>query len=210
MDSSILCQPDGSKGCSACCGLFNHRDISRVKLEEYLNGHSKTGDTEIIDESGLSLESFSVRDITSHICRFQSFLSPGRPGCSLHPKHRGSDGRDSSLFGIKICNDYLCPAHAILSEDQKNILFPSTEDWYAYSIAIIDPDSFIWILETVSTFKNISLIGTALRIHGAFLSEKECPIFYYSLAEYNQNKHSFTIGNNPKEQSYIKHSIREL
>ena len=36
-----LCQPDASKSCGACCGLYNYADSSREALAERLRGRTR-------------------------------------------------------------------------------------------------------------------------------------------------------------------------
>lgn len=211
----ILCQPDGLKSCSVCCGLFNYMDISKGNLERVLNS---SHDYSAVD----SYYSFNpnsnsiVRDITSHICRFQGFLANNRPGCTVHPSVTDKDGRDRSLYGAKICSEYLCPAHSILDESQKHLLIESVEDWYEYSIAIIDPEGFVWIAELAGIKSKkrppgngifAKILSLSLEYHGRYLSLLEDSVFYYSQQEYNQNKHRFSLMFNIDEQREISRLI---
>lgn len=193
-----LCQPDGIKSCSVCCGLFNLKDISRSTLESFLSG----------DYSIDLLK--DVRDITSHICIYQSFISQNLPGCSLHPKVKGTDYRNESLYGAKICEEYLCPAHSILNEEQKQILVSSVYDWYLYSIAILDPEGFMCIMEIIDSMHIVnpshdikSIMSEALTFHAGTLSRSDKCHFYYSLAEYNQHKREFSLRYNSEEKAQL-------
>lgn len=200
-----LCQPDGLKSCSVCCGLFNLRDISKSTLESFLSG----------DYSSALLT--HVRDITSHICIYQSFISPNLPGCSLHPKVRGTDHRNASLYGAKICEEYLCPAHSILNVEQKQLLVSSVSDWYLYSIAILDPEGFLCIIDIINSLHFLNtgddiktLINEALFFHAGILSRSDKSLFYYSPAEYNQHKGEFSLHYNSEEKAYLREHLNNI
>lgn len=220
-DTIILCQPDSLKSCCACCGLFNYRDISKGTLEWRLaNSPYSIAENENIDTKPQKYH-HDIRDITSHICKYQGFINGNRPGCTLHPKVRTTDERERSLYGSRICQEYLCPAHTIFSTFQKELLISSLKGWYEYCIAIIDPESFIWIVNEIKTrfagywtnelFSYIcSIILKCLLLHGEYLSKVEIPIFYYSLAEYKQNRSLFTIESNLIEQSEIRRIVNGL
>ena len=79
----------------------------------------------------------------------QRFFEEGVPGCTVHPLHLGEDGRADSLFGIKICDSFFCPAHRILHSSEKSLLINAVEDWYSYSVAICDPLGFRWIYKCI-------------------------------------------------------------
>lgn len=203
---AILCQPDPGKGCSACCGLFNLKDISRENLANFLSGDregSFNGDEPIDEAPGNEM----VRDITSHVCPHQGFIGNARPGCRRHPLSCGADLRDSSLFGKKICDSFFCPAHYILGENEKKILISSTDDWYAFSIAVIDPNSFKWLLSAAAEHgkngKALSgFLEESLLVHSRFLNSSGLPVFFYSISEYALGYKSLLLenknGNDPE------------
>lgn len=220
-EAIILCQPDSMKSCCVCCGLFNYRDISKDILEWRLsNSPCSIADNDSIDDKPQKYQ-HNIRDVTSHICRYQGFVSVNRPGCTLHPHVRGIDKRNMSLYGSRICQEYLCPAHTILNTRQKKLLISMVKEWYEYSIAILDPDSFIWIINELNIFGGgiipddshytISpLIVKCLSLHGDYLSRKDRPLFHYSLAEYNQYKFEFTVENNQSEQKDLRRILIDL
>lgn len=200
-----LCQPDGLKSCSVCCGLFNFKDISISNLNSFLSGDYSSN---LLDE---------VRDITSHICIYQSFISPNLPGCSLHPNVCGADHRNASLYGAKICEEYLCPAHSILTTEQKKLLVSSVSDWYLYSIAIIDPEGFQCIIDILNSLQFLwsgydikCLIRKALTFHAGMLSRSDKCHFYYSLAEYNQHKGEFSLRYNSEEKFQLREHLMNI
>jgi len=211
----LLCQPDNLKGCSVCCGLFNHMDISMNNLENKLNGFKDPlpVDTHDILES---TSKSAVRDISSHICRYQGFIAGNIPGCTLHPSVLGRDGRDRSLYGSRICSEYLCPAHEILDDRLKRLLISSIDGWYEYCIAIIDPEGFAWIVDCLGIdpesrssvdISVANVLRLSLGFHGRYLARSKQSVFYYSLMEYNQNKLHFSLKYNTDEQSEISRFI---
>lgn len=212
----ILCQPDSRKGCSACCGLFNLSDITRAGLEGFLScGRERVSALpEGSDPSGeYPGDRRLIRDITSHVCPYQGFTGreKRRPGCLLHPSVHRRDLRNRSFFGAKICGDFLCPAYCILDDERKEILVRHLDDWYPYSIAIIDPESFLWMVESLTSRfhpdfrarrmrKKISTVLTrALELHAEFLNRLSTPIFHYSLGEYRLQSRCFSLASRAKE-----------
>ncbi len=205
VNGTILCQPDGHRGCSVCCGLFNFMDISRQSLEAYLKqGGVRTAQANPDDILNKNPDEYPVRDDTSHICPFQGFSGNApKPGCLLHPSVLPEDRRDLSLFGSTVCGQYICPAHNIFDEEHKQALLKNVDDWYGYNVAVLDPESFIWIIDTAGQysrgtedsfgkFKNV--IKNALELHAQFLAGTRIPLFFYSVSEYNLNKHRFSLG----------------
>jgi len=219
----ILCQPDSRKGCSVCCGLFNIRDLGRDNLMSYLQG----GRDRVIalpedDFLEAEIPIYSVpdslaRDRTSHVCPYQGFLMDRKPGCLLHPAISGEDRRNVSLFGTKICDEFLCPAHRLFSEDDKRLLIDMVDDWYHYSIAVLDPESFLWIRDLVSGMTDpvrekilfSEMMVFSLDIHARFLNDYVGSVFFYSLPEYDLYKKAFSIAYNEEHAKKITGAVRE-
>jgi hypothetical protein len=206
--SIILCQPDSHKGCSVCCGLFNFIDTRKEILDVFLQ-HA----CDDRDETKLNLISISqinkpdVRDYTTYICPYQGYIENGRPGCRIHPQVSGVEGRDRSLYGVKICNSYFCPAHSIIPDSDKLLLINHVDCWYLYSRAIIDPAGFVWIAGEVRTLmeekEDILVLKDAIVCSLETLSKLQDlidrPLFFYSIAEYYENLDSFSlVGNSEK------------
>ncbi len=193
----ILCQPDERKGCSACCGLFNMRDLNRRHLEDFLAANGPiTG-----HEQAREVAEHQLRDATSYTCPYQGFISPGKPGCLLHPGLNESDRRDRSFYGKKICLGFLCPAHAVLNDDEKADLIALVDDWYLYTVSIIDPEGFRWILGCVKTeagpggnpARMKKTLAACLERRAAGLAAAGGAVFHYSLSEYNLAKEKFSL-----------------
>ncbi len=220
----LLCQPDDRKGCSACCGLFNFRDISRKHLHSFLQEGQKRQSNVSEDFEILLSSTNQVRDITSHICPYQGFIAPGKPGCLLHPRVLGVEKRGLSLFGARICDGFLCPAHQLLSHHEKCILINSVDDWYTYTLAIIDTESFRWMITILMGMTRVDLLDSphsqrqsiqkalqvALLRHGEYLTRSEIPLFQYSSSEYNLHKKGVSLReeNHREEERSIIQLIR--
>jgi len=195
--SLILCQPDNMKGCSVCCGLFNMKDTGKKNLTAFLKDGMKREKLYRIYEEYSEPE--SVRDRFSHICPYQGFLAEGKPGCLIHPLSSGIEGRDRSLFAHSVCGKFLCPAHKLLSRDEQDTLIRAVNDWYLYSTAIIDPESFSFICDYARRICKIDgedlypLIEAGLTAHAENLSQYDGTLFFYSVPEYNLNKEKFSL-----------------
>ncbi len=195
----ILCQPDNIKGCSLCCGLFNFREITAGALSDFLHeGKEREGSLSDYEEF---INGATIRDEFSHICPFQGFLSDNKPGCLLHPLYCGEDGRGRSLFAGKICSEFFCPAHTILSDEEKVFLIKNVDDWYLYSVAIADPESYSFIYNYVKDKVKrpddeslyVKPVIAGLAAHAENLAAYQGIIFCYSIPEYNLNKNNFSI-----------------
>ena len=195
-DRIILCQPDNIKGCSLCCGLFNYRDISQGTLTDFLKDGNQRESIHSNYESFVT--PINVRDRFSHICPYQGFLSAGKPGCLIHPLSCGTEGRGRSLFAGKICNDFFCPAHAVLADQEKLFLIDNISDWYLYSVALADPESYSFIYNYVKenfgrAEEEVLLVREGLSAHAVNLAVFDGAVFCYSIPEYNINKSNFCI-----------------
>ncbi len=202
-ETIILCQPDTVKSCSACCGLLNFVDISRAALTRFLargaeRSSSCLSASDITDQG----DGRDVRDLTSYICPHQGLIFNKRPGCLLHPRYRTDTMRHRSFFGEQICNGFLCPAHTLLSAEHKKSLIALIDDWYCYTIAVIDPASTAWLLDLLVerypiAFQRDEVIRTILRealeIHAKYLAACAGPVFYYSVSEYNGGRGAFSL-----------------
>lgn len=210
-----LCQPDNIKSCAACCGLYNLKDLSRLNLSSFIEsgmGRSRSQ----LDSANTDLYAphAEIRDDTTYTCPHIGFVGPGRPGCLIHSSESGADDRKKSFYGEKICNLYFCHAHEVLSEKNKKILIETIDDWYLYTIAIIDPESFLWILAAIQdlhfsvegTIQRIPLIRISLETHGEYLFDRDDAIIHYSLPEYNLAKGEYSLNsdnpslNNEREE----------
>lgn len=216
-DSTILCQPDDHKSCSACCGLFNFTDISRENLSGFLTrGASRSSSLIAAGDNTDQGDGRAIRDRTSYICPHQGFIFSGRPGCLIHPRLREGSMRMHAFFGEKICSGFLCPAHSVLSAMQKKIIVELIDDWYLYSVSIIDPESTAWLLEFLEAryapaFERkeviIKILADCLAIHAGRLARCPGPVFFYSLSEFDNAKKKFSLKNDTVEAQDEKREI---
>ena len=211
----ILCQPDSRKGCSVCCGLFNMLDCSREALAGFLEGGETRERTLATYENHVLSQ--RVRDPHAHVCPYQGFLSAGRPGCHIHPLSSGVEGRDRSLFSCKICSSFLCPAHVILSSGEKMALIRHVNDWYLYSAAIADPESFLCMLHFIMNEYGIrmdddaagTLLNAGLEAHAGLLTSGDGTIFHYSRPEYMLHREEFCIKYNEERRNSVLAIIKD-
>lgn len=222
-ETIVLCQPDGNKSCSACCGLFNFMDLSRENLSRFLReGAARSSACIAAGDYPDQGDRHAIREITSYICPHQGLIFNKRPGCLLHPQYRTATMRNESFFGENICNGFLCPAHTILSTEQKKLVITLLDDWYVYTIAVIDPDSTVWLIDHLkkkypAVFERMDIlkkiVHACLLIHADHLSEQPGPVFYYSISEYAAANNRFSLGcgeSNQEEKIEIEDAIRSF
>lgn len=221
MDNTrTLCRPNDRLACCACCGLFNLADISRDCLYNYLSSGIQRLHREPSELDGnRHLGGLGLRDDTTHVCPFQGFIGDEeRPGCLAHPAVQTADFRDRSLFQSKICEDFLCPAHDLLDVFHRKILLEAVDDWYAYSIAIIDPDSFIWIADAIGERDDTLITGIirpnvgraitqSLLIHADSLDRFPGSLFHYSVSEYRLHGRHYSLKENGDDKEAERRSI---
>jgi len=203
----FLCQPDNQKGCSVCCGLFNLQDISKKNLSAFLKTEEKSKFLK------------TVRDLTTYSCLSQKFIKENKPGCSLVPeKENGKNFRSFSFYGEKICADFYCPAYSILNSKEQFFLVSCLDDWYLYSIAILDPESFIWIIKKITAKISFDsnllkpILAVILDLHAKFLQRIKGPLFFFSCSEYNFHKEKFSLlaGSSPQINKHKKNILSQM
>jgi hypothetical protein len=150
IDGCSLCQPDPSKSCGACCGLYNWEDHSRKALipllEKRLGLFSSLGRDPEIFQAAYARAIFPpgrklLEEI--HNCEFLGFLDgeKKRVGCLLHPSaNEGRDLRDYCFYGKEICAGHFCPSHTHLTRGEQKSVVAALEDWYLYGLVITDID----------------------------------------------------------------------
>lgn len=147
----ILCQPDDSKSCGACCGLYNYVDSSRASLTQRLRSRTKRfrqlvkskGDIKYYAKEMFAGEDFTPRYEVIYCCEFLGFLDEAgkKVGCLLHPaQNSGLDLRAGSFYGQEICAGHICPSHHFISVNQVQILIKIIDDWYLYGLCLTDID----------------------------------------------------------------------
>jgi hypothetical protein len=146
-----LCQPDASKSCGACCGLYNYADSGREALTERLRNRTRLfreivrGPEDLPRFSAVAngLEDGRKRYEVIHCCEYVGFLDvhEKRVGCLLHPmQNAGRDMRDVSFYGRELCDGHFCPSYSYISRAEKLAVLEILDDWYLYGACITDID----------------------------------------------------------------------
>lgn len=146
-----LCQPDASKSCGACCGLYNYLDSGREALAARLRRRTALfratvrgpGDLPLFSRTVKEQEDGAKRYEVIHCCEYAGFLDEGerRVGCLLHPMQNGGrDMRDASFYGRELCDGHFCPSYSYISRAEKLALLEILDDWYLYGVCVTDID----------------------------------------------------------------------
>jgi hypothetical protein len=148
----LLCQPDDTKSCAACCGLYNTTDHSfelvdynlrqRTRLFRRLKGSPDWADRFKAEITDLELPTKKLAEAIYN-CSFVGYLNDEetRVGCLLHPlQNDGEDLRDCAFYGKKICASHLCISHTMLSREEKLAVINAIDDWYVYGMCVPDID----------------------------------------------------------------------
>lgn len=146
-----LCQPDATKSCAACCGIYNYVENTRDELEQrflyrtQLFGRVREKSLAVEDYQSIIRHRENSKRIyaTIYTCEFVGFLDAAfkRVGCMLHPLvNEGSDLRVISFYGRDICEGHFCPSYQKLDAHEARILLWALDDWYLYGSTITDID----------------------------------------------------------------------
>ncbi len=161
-NSYPLCQPDPTKSCGACCGLYNWEDHSRATLEPLLQRRthlflSSRRDPELFQKAYSAEKFLSNPKLVEAIynCEFLGFLDAGRKrvGCLLHPSvNQGEELRYHCCFyGPELCAGHFCPSYTFLDRSEQKTVLVSLEDWYLYGLVITDIDLVKEFCQNVQT-----------------------------------------------------------
>jgi len=162
MDNFIhLCQPDQSKSCGACCGLYNYAVSSKASLAERLRNRtalfqkmvSAPEDLPAFSEAVSSGEDGTKRYEVIYCCEYTGFLDAQerRVGCLLHPlRNGGLDMREVSFYGKDLCDGHFCPSYHHISRKEKTALIEIIDDWYLWGLCITDIDLVVIWFRLVS------------------------------------------------------------
>ena len=145
-----LCQPDNTKSCGACCGLYNVEDHSRETLVSLLEQRTKlffsSGETPDPVTYRRQIQEMSVTPKlceTIHNCEFLGFVDreERRVGCMLHPVlHQGRDLRTCSFYGAELCANHFCISYSSLTPVEQTAVICSLDDWHLYGLVLTDVD----------------------------------------------------------------------
>jgi len=186
-----LCQPDASKSCGACCGLYNYVDSGREALVMRLR--RRTGlfrtivrgpeDLPRFSETVKGAEDGAKRYEVIHCCEYMGFLDEGerRVGCLLHPMQNGGcDMRDASFYGRELCDGHFCPSYSYISRAEKLALLAIVDDWYLYGVCVTDIDLVKEFFRLVS--EAAGEMPAPMRFHNPALREAARRFFELKLA----------------------------
>lgn len=148
-----LCQPDASKSCAACCGIYNFILNDRFHTVQRLSRNTRAlrcadrGRTECLQAHARAFRSpdngEAKRFETVFNCEYVGFLNEDETltGCLLHPaRHRGRDLRDHSFYGAQLCEGHFCLSYYYLTLAEQQLVVNTLDDWYLYGLVITDID----------------------------------------------------------------------
>lgn len=161
-----LCQRGGAS-CGACCGLYNRRDLSRASVRAELSRHTRAlagvpSTAAAFRAAAERLRAGSPAPLfpSVRVCPLLGFLDreETRVGCLAHPATTGGpDLRDCGAYDAAICESFLCPSHAWLSEEEAAIAARATGDFHLYGLVVTDVPFLRATLAAVAT-------GTGARV----------------------------------------------
>ena len=145
-----LCQPDQTKSCGACCGLYNLEDHSRGTITALLKQRTELffSPGEKPDPAGYQKKVLAIPNQpklcqTIHNCEFLGFVDKERRrvGCLLHPVlHQGRDLRTCAFYGAELCDNHFCISYSSLTPVEQKAVICSLDDWYLYGLVLTDVD----------------------------------------------------------------------
>jgi hypothetical protein len=157
-----LCQLDGAS-CGACCGLYNRTDLGRPAIRAELRrrtralaGVPRTKEAFRAAAEALSGKAPAPLFPSVRVCALLGFLDEDetRVGCLGHPlRTGGEDLRDCGVYDAGICESFLCPSHAWLSEEEAALAALAAGDFHLYGLVVTDVP-----------FLRASLAGVAARV----------------------------------------------
>lgn len=144
----VLCQPDETKSCGACCGMYNLAGLGPNEVWSRLRVRTSAfrATANVQDEESLRdfraqwevLDGKLVGGLPN--CPFLGLIDERRVGCLVHPlQNEGVDGRDCGVYDRHTCEDYLCAAHAVMRPIEKWLAIEGCEDSYTYGLVVTDP-----------------------------------------------------------------------
>lgn len=158
-----LCQPDHTKSCGACCGIYNFCENSKEHVLARLRRNTEAvrrGPLGPRDRIRSHSQNYRQEDNgagkrfqTVFNCEFPGFLNTAesRVGCLLHPaRHEGDDLRHLSFYGQTLCAGHFCLSYYYLTEAEQRLVVDVIDDWYLYGLVVTDIDFVKGIYETIS------------------------------------------------------------
>lgn len=146
-----LCQPDATKSCAACCGVYNVPDATRDTLKERL--YRRTALFATVPRQVDALAGYAERirqeealvpdNPWTYVCEFTGFISTDQRlvGCMLHPAAAGNEGKDLRglcHYGSMACKLFFCHAWRLLPSFWVQTIVVLLDDWHLYGLVITD------------------------------------------------------------------------
>jgi len=103
-----------------------------------------------------------------------------------------------------------------MTSEQKKTIIRLIDDWYLYSIAVIDPESTIWMLDLLRLRYPIAfqreevakrILAGMMTIHARYLNDSRGPVFFYSVAEYEIGKKNHSLAGDIADKD---NQVREM
>jgi hypothetical protein len=156
-----LCQREHAS-CGACCGLYNRRDFGRSAVRDELRRRTRAftdlpRTAEAFRRTARALEANGPAPLFPpvRVCPLLGFLDRAevRVGCLGHPATTGGpDLRACGAYESGICETFLCPSHAWLSEEEAAIAEAACAgDAWLYGLVITDVPFLRAALDAVAT-----------------------------------------------------------
>lgn len=153
-----LCQR-ATVSCGACCGIYNRADPGRAGVRAELARHTlalaRTERTAAAFKAAADRIAAGAPPAlipTIRVCPLAGFLDPGerRVGCLAHPKVTGGiDLRACGVYDVETCEAFLCPSHAVVTEDEAAIV-EGVADFHLYGLVVTDAPFLRAVLTAVA------------------------------------------------------------
>ncbi len=142
-----LCQR-ATASCGACCGLYNRRDHGHAAIRAELARRTRALQAvprtpEAFRAAAAALGPGGPEPLfpSVRVCPLLGFLDEAgtRVGCLAHPRATGGpDLRDCGAYDASVCETFLCPSFAFLSEEEAALAETATGDFHLYGLVVTD------------------------------------------------------------------------
>lgn len=141
-----LCQR-ARASCGGCCGVYNRIDPDRAAVHAELARHTRVlARTERTPAAFREAAKRLAEDAPApvfpsiRVCQLVGFLDEQetRVGCLAHPKANGGvDLRGCGVYDVEICESFLCPSHAALTEREAQLV-EAVAGYHLYGLVATD------------------------------------------------------------------------
>jgi hypothetical protein len=142
-----LCQRT-TASCGACCGLYNREDLSReavaaelARRTRALRAVERTPESFLAAAAALAEDGPSPLFPSVRVCPLLGFLDEAetRVGCLAHPSATGGpDLRGCGAYDAVVCEAFICPSHAWLTEEEAALAEAVAGDFHLYGLVVTD------------------------------------------------------------------------